>query len=78
MTRQSSRNELRERYGLPYVNAFQEGPFEVVKRIQEQVGEEWRIDFVLRGAMPEGAIRIGQVRVRTSDPEFPVYAIRRS
>lgn len=78
MTQQLSRTELREQYGLPYVNAYMQGPFEVVERVQAQVGDGWHIDFVMnRGPVPEGAIRIGQVRVRTSDPEFPVYSIRR-
>jgi hypothetical protein len=62
--------------GLPYVNDFMVSPFDSAKRAQEKCPFGYRVTFQMGSeTIPDNAVRIGQCKVRTGDPEFPIYAI---
>jgi hypothetical protein len=61
-----------------YCNTFRRGVGEVMKEIQEQLPNGFRVGYVnSEKEIPSNAINIGQVKVHHGDPAFPLYVIRR-
>ena len=61
-----------------YTNAYMKSVFEVKDNIQALLPDGFRVIVDrLDTPIPASAIRVGQVRVRHGDPEFPLYVARK-
>ena len=63
---------------LGHSNYYMRGTFEVVDEMQGRLTRsgitDWKVGYCHRGqVMPDGAVRVGQVKVHHGDPEFPLW-----
>jgi len=58
-----------------YHNYFRIGTAEAEQKVQECCPAGWiaRAQIWPSRRMPEGAVRVGQVRVHQGDPSYPLY-----
>lgn len=58
-------------------NYFMIGVAEAEQKVQECCPPGWmaRVNIWPRTPLPEGAVRVGQVRVHHGDPAYPLYVI---
>ena len=65
--------EIRDKVGNQ--NYFNIGAYEARDKLQEVAPEGWKafVKVLNSDEIPEGAIRVGQVKVRDGDPSFPLY-----
>ncbi len=73
--------ELGVRALVGHHHYYRMGIFEAQTCVQESLAHAgltgWRAGIVMRGeGLPDGAIRVGQVKVRSGDPEFPLYVMK--
>lgn len=62
--------------GLPYINDYMVDVSDSIKKAQSHVPAGWRVIYTQHNApQPANSIRIGQVKVRHSDPDYPLYVI---
>lgn len=74
--KQLSGEEKLKLVGLPYINDYMVGVFESIAAAQERVPAGWRVIYTKHNApQPENSIRIGQVKVRHSDADYPLYVV---
>ena len=69
------KTKVKEQIG--YINVFRRGVFDVLDEANEDAPPGWRVTYTGWHArdIPDGAVRVGQVRVHHGDPEFRLYAI---
>jgi hypothetical protein len=61
-----------------YINRFQQSLFDVIDEIQKSLPDGFRVTYEWHGKpAPENSIRIGQVKIHSGDPEYPLYIIRK-
>ena len=63
---------------IGHCNFFMLGTYEARDLVQRQLDRagiaDWRVGYSHHvQAMPDGAVRVGQVKVRHGDPEFPIW-----
>ena len=63
---------------IGHCNYYMVGTFEARRRVQHQLDQagitDWRAGYSHDAAfMPEGAVRVGQVKVHHGDREFPLW-----
>ena len=63
---------------LGHSNYYMRGTFEVVDEMQGRLTRsgitDWKVGYCHRGqVLPDGAVRVGQVKVRHGDSEYPLW-----
>ena len=68
------------RAAVGYHNWFHVGVHEAVAKVQARCPEGWEAGYANRDTspLPAGAVRVGQVKVRTGDPSRPLYVYPRA
>jgi len=62
---------------IGYIHRYQEGVFEVMDEIRPQLPDGVMIGHTVGGTIPDGAVKIGTVKVRHADPPRTLYIFRR-
>lgn len=73
MTEQPNLSPEQVKALVGYHNYFNIGTFEAQEKVQASCPEGWRALAATSLHVPDGAVRVGQVKVRHADPAFPLY-----
>lgn len=61
-----------------YINRFRQSLFDVIDEIQASLPDGFRVTYEWHGKpAPDNSICIGQVKVNSGDPYYPLYIVRK-